>query len=169
MSSPIITVNVAAQSGSTLSAKLTSAYALCPAPPGQLFVVIDASIPKHTNETLPTPPANCTLIDYRTINEQPSNTRMGQAILDFGSAAEGDTATVTVLASWVQSTSIIICQVGAVTTADHDGEDPVVEAIQARAINIVPGVSFDIEAYAPSGTWGQYVVIYQGLISRSSS
>lgn len=101
----------------------------------------------------------------------PSNTRMGQTTLDFGfsGGGEGDTAAATISATWVASTSIIICQIGAVATADHDPEDAVIESIQARAINIIPGVSFDIEALAPGGTWGRYVALYQGLISRSST
>lgn len=97
--------------------------------------------------------------------------RMGQATIDFGfaSGGEGDTASITVPVTWVTSTSIIICQVGQAPTADHDSEDPVIESIQARAINLIPGVSFDIEAYAPAGTWGQYIVLYSGLIRSAVS
>lgn len=94
--------------------------------------------------------------------------RMGTAVLDFGTA-EHDTAIATISVTWVTAASIIICQVGTVTTADHDSEDPAIEAIQARAINIVSGVSFDIMAYAPGGSWGQYVVGYSGLLRGTAA
>src|SRR6185295_7222268 len=106
-----VTVSAAAQSGVTLSDKLTAAYALAPAPPAWLYVVLDASIPRHTGEALPTPPANCILRDYRTTWDAPPNERSGQVIMDFGHGfgSEGDTAEVTVAAPWVQANSIIIC------------------------------------------------------------
>lgn len=99
----------------------------------------------------------------------PSNSRMGQATLDFGYAGggEGDTATVTVPATWANQNSVIICQVGSLATADHDPEDAGIEQITARALNIVSGEGFDIQAGAAEGTFGQYIVMYQGLISRN--
>lgn len=100
-----------------------------------------------------------------------SNTRMGQVNVDFGfaSGGEGDTAFSTVAATWVQATSIVLAQAAATATADHDPEDAVVEGLVAAVTNIIPGVSFDILAYAPFGTWGQYTFLYQGLIVRSAS
>lgn len=83
-----------------------------------------------------------------------------QATVDFGYAAggEGDTATVTVAAAWVDAGAIIICAPAMETTADHDPDDALIESILPRATNIVPGVSFDIEAYAQNGSWGRYVI-----------
>lgn len=104
---------------------------------------------------------------YRGAAVQMSNTRMGQGTVDFG-GAEGDTASVTIAATWIQTTSIVLANAAALATADHDPEDAVIEGIQAKVINIIPGVSFDIEAYAPLGSFGQYIVTYQGLISRSN-
>lgn len=163
-----VTISAAAQAGNTLSEKLTAAYAQAPVAPDQLFVVIDASLPKHVNEILPTPPSNCTLLDYRTIWETPSNVRMSNVTIDFGTHAdfEDTTASVTVNASWVNANSIIVCQVGTIGTADHGMDDAVAENIQARVNNIISGVSFDIQAFAPDGTWGRYNVIFQGLVQR---
>lgn len=95
------------------------------------------------------------------------NTRMGQVLLSFGAftGSQHNLAHMTVSAPWVEADSIILCQSGAITTADHDAEDAVIESIQARAINIIPGVSFDIEAYAPGGTNGSYYFIYLGQVS----
>lgn len=163
---PNVTVSAAAQSGATLADKLTAAYALAPVAPDRLIIVIDAGIPKHSGEVLPTPPSNCDLLDYRTVWDAPSTERKGTLTLDFGNipGVESNVARGTVLASWVKSTSVIVCQIGPVTTADHDADDPIIESLQARAIDLVPGVSFDIGAYAPNGTWGRYVIIYEGLV-----
>lgn len=98
----------------------------------------------------------------------PSNTRMGQVTLDFGAGnPELDTAVVTVPATWIRSTSIVIPAIAAIGTSNHDPEDAVIEELQVKVINIVPNVSFDLYAFAPSGSSGQYVAVYQGLISRN--
>ncbi len=84
-----------------------------------------------------------------------------QALIDFGhevGGGEGDTAVVTVPATWVTATSIILCNFPAKASVDHDPEDAVIEDLTASAGNIVPGVNFDITAYAPEGTWGRYYV-----------
>jgi hypothetical protein len=83
-----------------------------------------------------------------------------QATIDFGysSGGQGDTAQVTVPATWVTSTSIILVGLAALSTPDHDPDDAVLEQIVVGATNLVPGVSFDIFAYAPNGTWGRYLV-----------
>lgn len=161
-----VTVSASAQSGATLADKLTSAYALAPTVPDRLIVLIEAGIPKHTGEVLPTPPANCDLLDYRTIWEAPASISDGNAILDFGFAdgGEGDTATVTVSAPWVDTTSVIVCEAACLVSVDHEVKDAVVEDIRARATNVVPGVSFDIVGYAPNGTWGRHKVVYNGLL-----
>lgn len=83
-----------------------------------------------------------------------------QATVDFGFATgnEGDIASVTVTATWVTATSIIVCTPAGVTTADHDPEDYVIEGIAAYPINIVAGTGFDIVAGARSNTFGNYVI-----------
>ncbi len=82
------------------------------------------------------------------------------ATVDFGFASGGEdgNAQVTVPATWVVSGSIIDCLPVAVATADHDPEDVVLEDIRAYTGNLVPGVSFDIFASAPNGTWGRYAI-----------
>lgn len=82
------------------------------------------------------------------------------ATVDFGFAAGGEDAntTVTVPATWVTSFSVIDCLPVAVATADHDPEDVVLEGITAYTGNLRAGVSFDIFASAPSGTWGRYTI-----------
>lgn len=99
----------------------------------------------------------------------PQNTRMSTAEVDFGFEAgggEGDTATVTVAANWVSTNSIIQVQPSGIASADHDPEDGLYEEVSAIPVNIVPGVSFDILAYAPNGTWGRYEMSYIALIRR---
>jgi hypothetical protein len=96
------------------------------------------------------------------------NTGVGnsvQAIVNFGFTlfGEGDTASVTVPAPWVQANSVIVCTPYAVTTSNHDPTDVLIEGIEAYAANIVPGVSFDIMALAPNNTFGQYVINAQEL------
>lgn len=90
----------------------------------------------------------------------------GQAELDFGaSTQQGDTAIVTVLDTNVQNTSIILCDVAYISTADHEPEEAVIEDVNVAAgFNIVPGVSFDIYGYAPEGTHGKYKVNYIGVV-----
>lgn len=85
-----------------------------------------------------------------------------QATVDFGhptGPTEGDEAVVTVPAVWVTSDMKFICTVVG-GTADHDDEDAVVEGITATVepVSVVPGVSFDVKAYAPEGSWGRYYV-----------
>lgn len=101
----------------------------------------------------------------------PQNTRMNSAELNFGYLAGGfgDTATTTVSASWVDVNSVIQIQLSGIASADHDPEDGILEEITAIPINIVPGVSFDIMAYAPNGTWGRFEFNFIGLIRRITS
>lgn len=83
-----------------------------------------------------------------------------QAQVDFGfpTGNEGDTASVTVAATWVTASSKIICTVAMIATADHDAQDGMVEGLVAYAGSIVEGVGFDITVIAPGGTWGKYIV-----------
>src|SRR5271170_8403001 len=88
-----------------------------------------------------------------------------QVEVDFGydSGNEGDTATTTVTGqTWVTSGSVILCNPFAGTTTDHDPDDTIVEGLDAYATNIVPGVGFDVAAYAPQNTWGKYLINVTG-------
>lgn len=93
----------------------------------------------------------------------PTNSASGTLDFGFPVGKEGDTAIVTVSAPWVGVSTKIYCWAVATSTADHDPEDSLLEAILCTAINVVVGVSFDIEAYAPQGTWGRYVVYAVGI------
>jgi hypothetical protein len=85
--------------------------------------------------------------------------------LDFGntSSGESDIATGTVSASWVTSSTKLVCTPFAVATADHDPEDYALEGIQAYATNINNGVGFDVIARAPQGSFGQYTIHVIGM------
>lgn len=80
--------------------------------------------------------------------------------VDFGfiAGAEETTVTVTQAATWVTANTVITCQAQADSFGDHDAEDAIIENITARAINLIPGVSFDVMCYAPEGTWGRYTI-----------
>src|SRR5271166_2577591 len=85
---------------------------------------------------------------------------MNELVLDFGYAdgGEGDTAVTAVSATWVDASSVIVCSLYGIDggTPDHDSDDPVVEGLQVYVTDIVPGVGFNLKAYAPQGTWGRY-------------
>ena len=73
-------------------------------------------------------------------------------------APEETTARVTLAGlSWVNVNTVVIAGFGGIT-ADHGPDDALVENLSAYVENIIPGVGFDITAYAPLGTWGQYEV-----------
>lgn len=88
--------------------------------------------------------------------------RMGTVLVDFGLSPFGDTALVSVAATFVTSGTRINCQPLMIATDDHDIEDVLIEQIIVRPTNVVPGVGFDIAAYAPNGTWGKYSIIWSG-------
>jgi hypothetical protein len=109
-------------------------------------------------------------VSINTINTQisqmtPSSGNAATCIVDFGfdTGLEGDTATITVPATWVLSTTVLVCTVAAISTLNHDPEDAVVEGIIAYPTNIVPGVSFDVECSAANNSWGQYQVNIIGV------
>jgi hypothetical protein len=99
-------------------------------------------------------------IDPSLLPASGSGINIVQVTVDFGHVNDGlgDTATVTVPASWVTLSSQILCNVAALATPDHDPEDVILEDIDVAATNLVAGVSFDISAYASNGTWGRYLV-----------
>lgn len=88
----------------------------------------------------------------------------GTVVLDFefSGGGEGGTAVTTVTASWVTAASAIAIQQAGISSADHDPQDAILEGIVASATNIIPGVSFDIQAYAVNDTWGRYTMQYSG-------
>lgn len=77
--------------------------------------------------------------------------------VDFG-ATEQPSAMATVSASYVLTTSKIICSIAMKSTTDHDIEDVVAEGLQVFAGNIQNGVGFDVYINAPNNTWGKYKV-----------
>jgi hypothetical protein len=81
--------------------------------------------------------------------------------IDFGS--DNDITTKTIPATWVKNSNPPIVSLYGETT-DHDTEDSILEEIKLTVGNIVPGVSFDIVAHAPSGTWGKYNVLILGVV-----
>ena len=91
-------------------------------------------------------------------------TKTATAVVNFGSINQTEyNATVTVAASWVGSGTILVCSPSATATADHDPDDYVAEGIMPAITNIVPGVSFDVSASAPNGTWGRYNINVLGV------
>ena len=85
-----------------------------------------------------------------------SNAATAQVDFGFQSGQETNIATVTVAASWVTPTSIIICSPLATATTDHDPEDYALEGIKAYTTNIIDGVSFDVIVSANYATFGKY-------------
>lgn len=110
------------------------------------------------------PATNGDQIQYADVVGAPLIPNSGTATLDFGfsGSGEGGTALTTVSASWVTAGSVIWIQSAGLSSADHDPQDAILEGIIASATNIVPGVSFDIQAYAVSDTWGRYTMQYLG-------
>lgn len=83
-----------------------------------------------------------------------------QVQVDFGNPTgpeEDNTATATVSAAWVTSSTKFVCTVMG-GTADHDLEDAVIEGVVAYVTSVTDGVSFDVTAYAPLGSWGRYYI-----------
>lgn len=87
------------------------------------------------------------------------------AVVDFGDGLSGGTnvASVTVAASWANSTLAFSCDPLATATTDHDPEDYAVEQITAYVANIVDGVGFDVIASANYATWGKYNIQIIGV------
>lgn len=84
----------------------------------------------------------------------------GSATIDFG-ASETDTATVSVALPAVSATSeIVIIPRYSSALTDHDPEDYAIEGINAVVGAVTAGVGFDVHAWAPNGTWGQYNIDY---------
>jgi Lower baseplate protein N-terminal domain len=80
-------------------------------------------------------------------------------VVDFGTIFEETTATVTIAASTIGAGSRPVASLLATSTVDHDPDDYIVETVSVMATNIVAGVSVDVVAKAPEGTWGKYNVV----------
>lgn len=89
--------------------------------------------------------------------------------VDFGmlTPENYESSVETVSAAWVTSTSKLGCYIVKASvangiyiepTADHDPDDAIIEGIMARVVSITPGVGFDVQAHAPNGSWGHYVI-----------
>jgi hypothetical protein len=89
-------------------------------------------------------------------------TQYGTASISFGfnSSNEGDTATASVSTIFVKSNSIIV--INTTTSIDHESiEDSLIEDIKYEIGDKVAGSGFTIYAYAPQGTWGEYIIEYK--------
>jgi len=89
-------------------------------------------------------------------------TTYGTASLDFGFTVsqEGDIATASVLSTYTKSQSIIV--INSSTSSNHlTVEDSLIEDVKFEISDKIEGVGFTIYAYAPQGTWGEYLVEYK--------
>ena len=75
--------------------------------------------------------------------------------VDFWSL-EDSYAKVTVPATDVTTTSVIVVTPAWTTTTDHDPDDYQWDNVQAYATNIINWVSFDLIAHTDNQTWGKY-------------
>jgi hypothetical protein len=101
----------------------------------------------------------------------PAGGVFGSAIADFGSSDNGGadamSVTVTVAAAWVTSTSYPIVEIG--PGGDHtDADDLTSEEVYALVTNIQIATSFDIEVFAPNGTWGQWLVNWGAALTGAA-
>jgi len=89
-------------------------------------------------------------------------TQYGTASLNFGfdGGLEGDIATASVLSGFVKSNSVILLNFA--TSSSHESiEDALIEDIKFEILDKTAGSGFTIYAYAPQGTWGEYLVEYK--------
>ena len=79
--------------------------------------------------------------------------------VNFGpNTGQDNLVTVTIPAATIGAGSFPIAFLRGTATADHDPEDYMVEGIEVVAANVVAGVSVDVIAYAPDGSFGLYDV-----------
>ena len=97
-------------------------------------------------------------MSYRQVNKL-------QVDVNFGLISQNEfNATVSsISAPWITSTSILVASPAGIATADHDPDDYFCDQIHAYCTNIQPGVSFDLVAFAPNGTWGNYLINVLGV------
>lgn len=85
---------------------------------------------------------------------------MSHVIVDFGD--HGYSATTTANAPWVLDNTKLFCRPSGIAQTGHEPEDVLYERLTANVTKIVPGVSIDVTAYAPTGTRGQYLIEVSG-------
>lgn len=87
-----------------------------------------------------------------------------QVTISFGCVDRGEDGFVSthVDASWVLERSRIVITPAPAGTIDHEPDDAAVEGIIFRIGSIEPGVGFNLFAFAPQGSWGQYLVDVTG-------
>jgi hypothetical protein len=81
--------------------------------------------------------------------------------VDFGATGAFDSATpLTVTATWVTATSVIVCAPTMFATADRlDGsDDALLDEITVAPYGRVVGVSFDVKAHAPNRAFGKFKI-----------
>lgn len=91
-----------------------------------------------------------------------NNLIYGTASVDFGFSlsGQGDIATASILSTGVKSFSTIV--VNSLTSSNHESiEDSLIEDIKYEISDKTEGIGFTIYAYAPQGTWGEYLVEYK--------
>jgi hypothetical protein len=89
-------------------------------------------------------------------------TQYGTASVNFGfpNSNEGDIATASISNNFIKSNSIIVINTS--TSIDHETiEDSLIEDIKYEIGDKIEGSGFTIYAYAPQGTWGEYLVEYK--------
>ena len=77
-------------------------------------------------------------------------------------ATDETTATDNIAAAWVGASTVLVIKADG-RTVDHTAEEALVEGISAVATNIVAGVGFDVIAYSPLGSIGQYRFVAVGV------
>jgi len=94
-------------------------------------------------------------------------TNMFRVTVDFGSDTGPITritdVTTPVAATWITSSSTLLCTILGIPTSNHGADDGLFEGLTAQAEDLVPGVGFTLRAYSPLGSWGQYVVAVVGM------
>lgn len=84
--------------------------------------------------------------------------------LDFGHAVSGSetTALTTVSAAWATTTSPALVVVAGTDSPDHTAEETLLDQVRAVVVSRTAGVGFDVQAYAPAGTWGRHNFVAMG-------
>jgi len=83
-------------------------------------------------------------------------------VVDFGGASSLAQETTAMTAAWTTTSTPAVVVLAGVNNADHVGEESAIEQVSAMIYNRVPGVSFDVVAYAPTGTWGRHSFLVMG-------
>lgn len=95
-----------------------------------------------------------------SVNSSGGGTTKFQVEIDFGdnNGSEECNVKFTVADTNIPNGEEIFCQVMNKETADHTDEEAMCEELKAYPENIIAGVSFDVNIFAPNGTWGKYLI-----------